>query len=252
MRLAQCRGVILGGQCRQWSGVSGDLRYQSAMADIFSLSQKCALAKKLRFITCQEQVEEEGGDDAIACSPAARKAKREGEADAPSGKKGESWFDRDVQVGLALRAHQSYIRTTKKDLYGALELCKEALGKVTAVTAGEVKHEVKLCKNRTYAVKLVLGLQMTPGPALEEGGGVTSVGGQEVGQEPTSGEAKPASDAEPTPPAAMQPAAPQAGPPAGEGHDAKASNAAVQGDAEGKARAMDCVWSPGTPLQAIS
>lgn len=112
----------------------------------------------------EEEQEVSGGEAESTTAPRSSphgKAKSDVDMKSSGKKKPRSedvWFDRDSQVGAALRAHQAYIRSARKDLTGALEQLQESLEQVSEDVAGDVKNEAKMCKNRIYALKLVLGV----------------------------------------------------------------------------------------------
>ncbi len=100
-----------------------------------------------------------GGDAGSASSTTASAKKKA---------KKEHWFARDDEVARALRTHTDWIKSTTQALQGSSQQLKEALESVPLIMKGDVKNESKLCQNRLYAVKLVLGIKATPGGDHED------------------------------------------------------------------------------------
>ncbi len=75
-------------------------------------------------------------------------------------KKAKIWFARDDEIAKALRAHREYLATTRKTLETCRDGLKEAIDSVPSEHKDEVKNEIKLCRNRMYALKLALGQQV--------------------------------------------------------------------------------------------
>jgi hypothetical protein len=71
--------------------------------------------------------------------------------------KKETWFARDDEVTKALRTHREYITGTKKAFAAAKDSLIASLECVPTDMKDEVINEAKLCKNRLYAVRLILG-----------------------------------------------------------------------------------------------
>ena len=74
-----------------------------------------------------------------------------------SGKKPKTWFDWDSAIADALRSHQTWLRKTKISLEDAVSTAQGVLDSVPFKMKEDVKNEARLCKNRVYALKLVLG-----------------------------------------------------------------------------------------------
>ena len=99
-----------------------------------------------------------------------RKRKREGEetaaGESSSSSKGsrptkkskkERWFGRDAAVASALKGHQGWLKTTRRDMNTIITSSQVAIENVTPDVEDEVKNEMKLAKNRLYALRLVMG-----------------------------------------------------------------------------------------------
>ena len=96
--------------------------------------------------------------------------------------------------------HQTWLRNTKRDLEGAIESAAEAIDEITEDIAEDVKNERKLCKNRLYALKLVLGHAPSANPEHDKPGDDSKllpgmVIGADGGKLPKDGEKKPADEA---------------------------------------------------------
>ena len=74
--------------------------------------------------------------------------------------KKETWFNRDELVSASLRSHQTWLRSTKRDLQKDVASAQKAMDDVGIDVRGDVKNEMRLCKNRVYALKLVIGEQI--------------------------------------------------------------------------------------------
>jgi hypothetical protein len=66
-------------------------------------------------------------------------------------------FARDDEIAKALRVHREWMGTMGKTLEAAKANLQESLQMVPSAMVEDVKNEVKLCRNRMYALKLVLG-----------------------------------------------------------------------------------------------
>jgi hypothetical protein len=67
------------------------------------------------------------------------------------------WFARDDEIAKSLRSHREWSATTKKVLESTRSFMIDIMDAVPSELSGDVANEVKLCKNRLYALKLVLG-----------------------------------------------------------------------------------------------
>ena len=116
----------------------------------------------------EEAAAKQGGDDEDgggAAEVGAGGKRKKGEAaaagDAKKQKGAEDkkkpWFDRDSQVAAALRAHQTWQKGMQRDLAAGIEAARDMIESVPTDYEDNVKNEMKLCKNRLYALRLVLG-----------------------------------------------------------------------------------------------
>ena len=73
----------------------------------------------------------------------------------PQGPKGKNkdelpWFNRDDRVGQELRAHESCVRSSQKELKDCVNVLEAELARVTSDMADNVRNEVKSAKNRAH------------------------------------------------------------------------------------------------------
>lgn len=73
------------------------------------------------------------------------------------------WFDRDSIISAALRSHQTWMRPIRRDLEAVAVNTADVLEGVPNEVKDDVKNEIKLCQNRVYALKLVLGAKASIG-----------------------------------------------------------------------------------------
>ncbi|CAK0826858.1 unnamed protein product, partial [Prorocentrum cordatum] len=111
-----------------------------------------------------EEAAEQGDEEEEEGAEGAGGKRKKGEAGAgggtPKKQKGSApkpWFDRDAQVSAALRSHENWQKGAKADLEKGIESARDVLESVSADVEDNVKNEKKLCKNRLYALRLVLG-----------------------------------------------------------------------------------------------
>ncbi len=79
------------------------------------------------------------------------------------------WFARDDEIAKALRAHREYLSTTRRTLEPCRDGLTEAIDSVPREQKDEVQNEIKLCRNRLYALKLALGQQVVKKTAGSSG-----------------------------------------------------------------------------------